>query len=82
MFLPLQYYIHKFIACKATFFTLTKNVTYLRPFAIRHNGDYQCSLYRMGLHGRECILRALCEAGRRKAEKGTFLQEILYAVFT
>ncbi|XP_021933993.1 uncharacterized protein LOC110836749 [Zootermopsis nevadensis] len=36
----------------------------------------------MGLDGRQCVLRALCESGRRRPEKGTFLQEILYSVFT
>lgn len=36
----------------------------------------------MGLDGHECVLRALCESGRRKPEKGTFLQEILYSIFT
>jgi hypothetical protein len=36
----------------------------------------------MGLDGHECVLRALCESGRRKTEKGTFLQEILYSIFT
>ncbi|XP_069694221.1 uncharacterized protein [Periplaneta americana] len=52
----------------------------------RHRRDLYAKLEpiltTMGVNGRACILRALCEAGRRKPEKGTFLQEILYSIFT
>ncbi|XP_003423859.1 uncharacterized protein LOC100679021 isoform X1 [Nasonia vitripennis] len=42
-------------------------------------------LHSTGLDGRSCVMRALCEAGRRSASEigsGTFLQELLHAVFT
>ncbi|XP_015609926.1 uncharacterized protein LOC107274885 [Cephus cinctus] len=38
-----------------------------------------------GLDGRSCVLKALCEAGQRpnwKIGQGTFLQELMHAVFT
>ncbi|XP_048504779.1 uncharacterized protein LOC105686950 [Athalia rosae] len=38
-----------------------------------------------GLDGRSCVLRALCEAGKRKKEdigEGTFVQEVLHAAFS
>ncbi|KAL0110228.1 hypothetical protein PUN28_013700 [Cardiocondyla obscurior] len=38
-----------------------------------------------GLDGRSCVLRALCEAGQRDPSQigaGTFIQELLHAIFT
>ncbi|XP_011499298.1 PREDICTED: uncharacterized protein LOC105363328 [Ceratosolen solmsi marchali] len=38
-----------------------------------------------GLDGRSCVMRALCEAGQRSTSEigsGTFVQELLHAVFT
>ncbi|XP_052752273.1 uncharacterized protein LOC113510840 [Galleria mellonella] len=36
----------------------------------------------LGWNGRECILRFLCESGKRKNSQGTFLDEIMRATFT
>ncbi|KAM3965449.1 uncharacterized protein ACR2FA_000284 [Aphomia sociella] len=36
----------------------------------------------LGWNGRECVLRLLCESGKRHTEQGTFLQEIMRATFT
>ncbi|XP_011693135.1 PREDICTED: uncharacterized protein LOC105453118 [Wasmannia auropunctata] len=38
-----------------------------------------------GLDGRSCVMRALCEAGQREPAHvgaGTFVQELLHAIFT
>ncbi|XP_051156492.1 uncharacterized protein LOC127278708 [Leptopilina boulardi] len=38
-----------------------------------------------GLDGKSCVMRALCEAGQRSESeigKGTFVQELLHAIFT
>ncbi|XP_058792649.1 uncharacterized protein LOC131665068 [Phymastichus coffea] len=42
-------------------------------------------LHSVGLDGRSCVMRALCEAGQRSPSDlgtGSFLQELLHAVFT
>ncbi|XP_069696608.1 uncharacterized protein [Periplaneta americana] len=37
----------------------------------------------LGLDGKACILRALCEAGQRpRGSKGSFAEELLHSVFT
>ncbi|XP_021934769.1 uncharacterized protein LOC110837198 [Zootermopsis nevadensis] len=37
----------------------------------------------MGLDGQSCLLRVLCESGQRQSgPKGSFLEEILHAIFT
>ncbi|XP_043462699.1 uncharacterized protein LOC122498823 isoform X1 [Leptopilina heterotoma] len=38
-----------------------------------------------GLNGKSCVMKALCEAGQRselEIGKGTFIQELLHAIFT
>ncbi|XP_044018794.1 uncharacterized protein LOC122859356 isoform X2 [Aphidius gifuensis] len=41
-------------------------------------------LQSIGLDGKSCVMRALCEAGQRKdtdVGKGTFIQELLHSIF-
>ncbi|XP_011554118.3 uncharacterized protein LOC105385435 [Plutella xylostella] len=45
-------------------------------------GKLETFIEALGWRGRECVLRMLCEAGKDKAQQGTFLDEIVRAVFT
>ncbi|XP_043288492.1 uncharacterized protein [Venturia canescens] len=70
----------------------TNTVPYRKPAEVYHRRSRR-ELYRKvelmlstrGKDGKACVLKALCQAGKRgtnETAKGTFMQEILHSIFT